>query len=122
MLYLGKAKGGLGISFQPKVLSGHRLLARVSLELCDLFSGGRDPKGSWGLSGGREEMRNTFPVLEKGKSRMYQDPVKPDLLALSLFKAGNKSAPKIPMFSGCREKAAEGRRGRTKADLAPRTG
>lgn len=41
-------------------------------------------------------MRNTFPLLEKGKSRIYQDPVKSYLLALSLFKAGNKSAPKIP--------------------------
>lgn len=98
MLYLGKAKGGLGIQLQPEVLSGHRLLARVILELCDLFSGGRDPEGSWGFSRGREEMRNTFPLLEKGKSRIYQDPVKSYLLALSLFRAGNKSAPKIPML------------------------
>lgn len=43
-------------------------------------------------------MRNTFPLLEKGKSRIYQDPVKFYLLALSRFKAGNKSAPKIPML------------------------
>lgn len=43
-------------------------------------------------------MRNTFPLLEKGKSRIYQDPVKFCLLALSCFKAGNKSAPKIPML------------------------
>lgn len=51
-----------------------------------------------GFARGREEMRNTFPLLEKGKSRIFQDPVKSYLLALSLIEAGNKPAPKIPML------------------------
>lgn len=65
-------------------------------------------------------MRNTFPLLERGKSRIYQDPVKFYLLALSRFKAGNKSAPKIPML--VRERGKLLRRGGQETRQIPADG
>lgn len=73
-----------------------------------------------GFARGREEMRNTFPLLEKGKSRIFQDPVKSYLLALSLIEAGNKPAPKIPMLVHAGTKGGEGKKKKkSKADLVP---
>lgn len=72
-----------------------------------------------GFARGREEMRNTFPLLEKGKSRIFQDPVKSYLLALSLIEAGSKPAPKIPMLVHAGTKPLRRGGQKNKADLVP---